>query len=646
MNPTKVKKEGMEKDEASTDDHLHRFNVKFGSDPQKYTIDCKKPRTVLEVIKLKHSTKYEKEMEKPGEKKRLEENLIIKVGEGNDSYIVATHFPCSCLATDDCLTTTTSNNIIEKKQQQVRVLPREKYSVFFIDKEGGKDTKSKTDMIFRCNNIQQQFRYFCVYGRKGMTVEEALTRDGRFVDGLTDFTLSDNKTGDVTNYTEIVDNLDGKEFQICLPRKGKTKATNPPQVVQEQDSTQQTSQEQRQEENASASTKVQNIEVTKVLEYARQKGISGKTSIEDLKIQIDLNEINDLLRKQFPKLKALMESRFPGRSFEETLKLKRENFGKIQNSFSEVHTVRELLNLSKSICLLMIEEKNNSGLTELKKTVQGTGFVLFDNFVLTNAHLFEPWEKMNNWVNYLTVTAEFSFESKGKPGMKYQATVVGGTHDLDFALLELTQLPGQAEGQIIPPGLLKIFGPIPGGDGGACIIGHPAGGVKKMDITCIIRKEDKEQAVKQNLASHEPFIVCSTNYQIKRDTNADIHVTYNSFMYHGSSGSPVFDAVGQVFGLHSGGFFYNTVIPGHSVMEYAYPLLDIFKKLLGELQKTDKWDLLERIMNEATGNPYLEMILESVGLKQTKVQALCVENRERTDETGEQSDYVEEMDQS
>lgn len=33
-------------------------------------------------------------------------------------------------------------------------------------------------------------------------------------------------------------------------------------------------------------------------------------------------------------------------------------------------------------------------------------------------------------------------------------------------------------------------------------------------------------------------------------------VTYNTFMYHGSSGSPVFDALGRVFGLHTAGFVY------------------------------------------------------------------------------------------
>ncbi|PWA28137.1 hypothetical protein CCH79_00018279 [Gambusia affinis] len=217
--------------------------------------------------------------------------------------------------------------------------------------------------------------------------------------------------------------------------------------------------------------------------------------------------------------------RFPGRSFEETLKLKKENFGKIQNSFSKVHTVRELLKLSKSVCLLMIEEKNNSGLTELKKTVKGTGFVLFDNFVLTNAHLFKPWEKISNWRNYLNITAEFNFDNK--PGMKYQAALVCRTHDFDFALLELIQIHDLQELKEKHPGLLKIFGPMPGGDSGACIIGHPGGGVKKMDITCIIRKEDRKQKVKETLEYFKSFIICRHREREEMKTSAKRKRTIN-----------------------------------------------------------------------------------------------------------------------
>lgn len=75
-----------------------------------------------------------------------------------------------------------------------------------------------------------------------------------------------------------------------------------------------------------------------------------------------------------------MESRFPGNSLQEAFNLGKENFGKIQESFSDIHKVKELLKLSKSVCLI-------TG-SSIK---QGTGFVLFDNYVLTNAHLFEDW---------------------------------------------------------------------------------------------------------------------------------------------------------------------------------------------------------------------------------------------------------------
>ncbi|KAM4713885.1 uncharacterized protein FYW61_019012 [Anableps anableps] len=557
-----------------------------------------------------------------------------------------------------------------------------------------------------------------------------------------------------------------------------------------------------------------------IQDIARAKGKSVKKVMEQPANSDNVDEIYELLRQQFPDLKKWMESRFPGDSYQKALNLRHEKFGKIQQSFSEVHRLEKLLKMGKSVCKVIVPNVS-----------QGTGFVLFDRLILTSAHLFKECVQEKKLLDHITVSALFNYNEpepetnyfwfdaekrlvdiddeldyavlelspeghtyvpntkpeniKVPPGLlnrfgplpgngeaclighpagnvkkidptciiepekreqavkdhlapyettmftiqsitviiqsqdiekimggriadkvgtyntfmyhgasgspvfdahcrvfglhtsgftygfpRHQESVIEYAHSLlvifkkfvenlkttsgmesvvDGVLVEaqgnselekilksvelnlnrdpahcvenqeenesLIQSPDQKETKKIPPGLLEKFGPVPqpGDDGGACIIGHPAGGVKKMHVTCVIRKEDREQAVNQNLEPYKDYIftVCSMNNQIKRDPCADIHVTDNTFMYHGSSGSPVFDASGRVFGLHSGGFFFEEAIPGHSVIEFAYPLLDIFKKLLEELQKNGSWDFLDRVLKVAQGIKCLDEIIKS-----------------------------------
>ncbi|XP_035989875.1 protein FAM111A-like isoform X2 [Fundulus heteroclitus] len=613
MNPGKVKEDKTEEAGTSKADHLHTFTVKFGADGREYTIACTQPDGVLQVIK---SHDFKEKIKGPDEK------IVIKLGEGIDGPIVATHFPCSCVDEGECLTITTSTNKVEKKQKEPSVLPKDNYSVFFIDKVGGENTKTKPAKLFRCNNIPGKFRFYCVYAEKGMKIKEALRLDGRFVDDLSDFSLSCNKSGKFTRCTEIVDCLHEKKFQICLEKK---KNPDVQQPIQKQDATQ----------HQSTSVDSQNKnKTTSVLEYAKSNSVSLQTAIKETGSEVDLKEIKKLLQQQFPKLKNWMEERFPGRSFRKALELKKEKFGKIQQSFSEVRTIRELVRLSESVCLLELKENNSA------VTVQGSGFLLFDNFVLTSAHLFDRWQTIaiGNWGDYFTITATFNSEKQDGSERPWQAKGVLWNNDLDYALLELTcESPTPGPTETVPPGLLERFGPVPepNDDGGACIIGHPGGGVKKMDLTCVIRKENMEQAVEQNLQSYRDYIftLCSVKYQIKRHRYADIHVTYNSFMYHGASGSPVFDAFGRVFGLHTGGFYFEEFIPGHSVIEYAFPLLKVFENLLDQMRNNGREDLLERVKEVAKGNIHLETILDRK-LNQNKDQIHCEENQEERMETG------------
>lgn len=577
---------------------MHRFMVKFKSTTRKtYTIDCDHPRSVLDAIK---SHKMYKEKIQGSD-----ENIIIQLGREDKEAVIATHFPCSCIEQDECLIISQKPEQVEyiKQQHYEPVLPTNSYSVFYIDREGGLHTKTKE--LFRSRFVKQ-YKYLCVYGEKAMTVEEAVTNDGRFVDDLGDFTLSDNDNPDMlTDCKQRVDNLHQKKFKMCLPLN-KTESA-----------------EKGAEAPGTSSGTVA------VREVAQQRGISVRAALEaeqrrkeDEGSEDNTEEVYEILCQQFPQLKERMQSRFSGDSFQAALKLRKEDFGKIQQSFSEVHRVRKLLNLGRSVCKVVVDNE-----------CVGTGFVLFDNFILTNAHLFKTCVEGEKLPERINVFALFDYDEPEPHTQFYsfscKKTFVDFNYnfDLDYAVLELNpdgqkqNLKSKRRKMTVPPGLLEKFSPMPQ-NGEACIIGHPKGEVKKMDPVCIVEKERREEAVAEHLKPYQDtvFTIQSIRQLIHDKSIEDIMmggrkaedtVTYNTFMYHGSSGSPVFDAHCDVFGLHTAGFTYGFPKHVESVIEYAHPLLDIFKNIVSKLRSKGDNELLERVEEKAKGNEYLTKVFES-----------------------------------
>lgn len=81
----------------------------------------------------------------------------------------------------------------------------------------------KKKQLFKSGTLKQ-FRYLCVYGGKGITVAEALKRDGCFTDDLGYFELVNINDKCKTECTDKIDNLENKKFQICLSRGANTEA--------------------------------------------------------------------------------------------------------------------------------------------------------------------------------------------------------------------------------------------------------------------------------------------------------------------------------------------------------------------------------------------------------------------------------------
>ncbi|TKS93380.1 Protein FAM111A [Collichthys lucidus] len=594
---TRVKREN---DCDSMDGHSHQFRVKFRrTDCEEYTVTCDRPRTVLKAIQSLEI--YKKKM------KCSDEKIVIQLGKEDHGSIVATHFPCSLIEHDKCLIISGQSEQVEVAQDQYyeTTYSSEKYSVFYIDTVGGKYTKTK--QLFR-NNALKDFKYLCVYGEKWETVEEALNRDRRFIDNLGNFTLSDNdEQNRITERTQRVDNLNGKKFKICLPRREKSDG-------------------EKQQENPGRSSNPQHKSATRpVLDVAKQSAVSVRQVINKMKesgSSANIEEQYEILREQCPALRELMESRFPGDSYQRALELKKEDFGKIQQSFSEVHRVRKLLKLGESVCKVLVPD-----------VFEGTGFVLFDNFILTNGHLFKGRVDGDRLMEGTQVFVLFEDDDDDNPGpfrnfyyFNVDNSYICFNKELDYAVLKLNpqvqklRQTTQTEKLKVPPGLLKKVGPVPK-NGEACIIGHPAGGVKKMDPTCIIEKQKRGQAINDHLDKYREtiFTIHSIANVIKNQniesimiggTRAENIATYNTFMYHGSSGSPVFDAQGQVFGLHTAGYTYGFPRHTESVIEYAQSVLTIFEHFVGHLKERDE-ELLRRVEEEAQGNPYLKEILNS-----------------------------------
>uniref|UniRef100_A0A672LWL9 Serine protease n=1 Tax=Sinocyclocheilus grahami TaxID=75366 RepID=A0A672LWL9_SINGR len=276
----------------------------------------------------------------------------------------------------------------------------------------------------------------------------------------------------------------------------------------------------------------------------------------------------------------------------EVQKFFREEYGKSVENFLEVKKVKQLMKLSDSVC-------------QIRKggTREGTGFLLFNRFILTNAHVIGIFTDLTK-VNAEQFTAVFGYEdldskdSKCIPVKQLTDYFYGkddkGRH-LDYALLEL-DVDKMAE----CPNLFDSYSPnAPIKKGQICIVGHPGEGVKKMDPCFIIERENRLEAAHKHASEHQHLIhvINEKCVEEKWDFSAyENQFTYDSCFFHGSSGSPVFDVDCNLIGIHTGGYKYKTKgDKTWSVMEYGFSMQPILDNIIAVARIKGLLDIIRNV---------------------------------------------------
>ncbi|XP_070699869.1 serine protease FAM111A-like [Pempheris klunzingeri] len=286
---------------------------------------------------------------------------------------------------------------------------------------------------------------------------------------------------------------------------------------------------------------------------------------------------------------------------ENVLNLVRVEYGKNSQACSEVKMMRKLMELANSVCQVRINSR-----------AEGSGFLLFDKYVLTNGHIFENiYDKTTGQLNE-KVTVHFFFESLDQADRGAEVEEVVGFEychsesgsEYDWALLRLNA------DQKLSDGLLPHFR-FPPERGRIWIIGHPDGGVKKIDPCLIIPTDSRIQVVERHyhenpegishysenqgrihLVSHNFFESVAEAVGQKQQA-----LTYESCFYFGSSGSPVFDEHCNVVAMHSGGYAYlNANGKTQSVLEFGYRLSAIIEHIIIQIVQAGKFDVLKKYL--------------------------------------------------
>lgn len=488
--------------------------------------------------------------------------------------------------------------------------------------------------IVKIQELREKGSTLCVYALKGETVTEALCKDGRFRSDLEELQwklMEGHKN--IYGKQSSVEAVSGKVLELLIFRKRsvrkgthqkiKQKNENATDEICPRDQMQSNTEVHEPEEDGDTEHKEHNREkvltsrshehdlegkkrrtISEIRRYYRfnrkyrmqnSRGRQRPRLLVTCAINRDLQrEATDLWLKNSKVLGEVFMQQYP--NFREQARWMREYFqeeqrrgklspfkqfntfkkyfGKVTQNSISVATCEHLVHLSKSVGYI---EWNNNGIPG-----NATCFVFNGGYIFTCLHVVHlivgEGTDRNLWPDIISKCAKVTFGYKKElchhvvDWFTIDPGYLVSDAPLDYAILKLRE---NRNG--FPPGLFGNVSLLPP-SGLIYIIGHPEGQMKKIDGCAVVPIHERSERYKKCYQHEVPAHQASTYNAFPMFTQRSFlsaawrtdMLSYDTCFSKGSSGSPVFNASGQLVAVHSVGHFYRRGDMVHGLIEFGY----------------------------------------------------------------------------